>query len=1000
MIKYTQHSFAGGQLDRDLMGRQDLAKYFIGATTLENFVVKRQGCLAKRRGTELVADLTGLFHDTDGRATDADIAVAITIPFVYTRDGGYTLLIATPTNGNNLPNGDKACCFILSAQGILLRKETKLGDGSIVETTYVWDTHANLPNTSSVAEEDATDGSYVAGQTLYIIHAPFSISLPYSTNDLPGLTNTQSGDTLFLAHKNHPFARLIKGLTDRDWTYEAINFATMGNAAKLYPPTISCKKENEPEAEGDEAAAEKAVSYVATYVKDGVESAPSTAVQVSYRLPWANTFQIKITLDKGENAEPPDYYNIYKKSNGGYGFIGNTMTILQNATLNDFAPSSYDSRLKPLYDQLIRNTAIVNPYSYEIVNSLPKLFSGIDEKRITGGAWTEGARLNSPIAFNFPAGTLATGVLVRLDCFVCSGYSLSWKGLRRYWYSEIRRTEGKSLRCIISVTNGTTTKTFSKALAMPTYDPSDWTSREAGYMELDARPEMLPDDWPRAVDFDFADDILADPAFSDGSAWISSIQLGACAGADGTLASDGLYEPLVVSQLCLRGKSKTDNVFYDDYITPDISITPPQTEPHFNNTNGYPGCAAIYEQRLVLAATNNQPFSFWMSCVGDLYNFNTHDSLREDDAIEATIPATEFPEINHMVMNKDLLLFCDNGEWVVAPVTGNTLSYKTLAIKLQSKIGSSKSLYPIVVGDEVVFAEATGRTIRASRYDFTSDGYQSVDLSVLSQDIFEGNPIVDMDYKQHPDSQIVCVLQDGTLATLSYMREHELAAWSVHTLGGGLKAIGVSSDKALHDGTTDTYLLAKREEADGERLLVLRIREDAKPNTVRKAICLDAIEWVTATGETAIPDGKVAVDVLTGERVDYVVPGRDYAIGYPFTATFRSIRPEAQGEQTIQFELKNATNAELRLLDASPVRVVPTALEQATENQWMGAGPQVTPDANGNLALGQEDVLVDLAGVAAEDGALTLVSETHWPLKLLSFSVNYEFDPRLINQQG
>ena len=271
---------------------------------------------------------------------------------------------------------------------------------------------------------------------------------------------------------------------------------------------------------------------------------------------------------------------------------------------------------------------------------------------------------------------------------------------------------------------------------------------------------------------------------------------------------------------------------------------------------------------------------------------------------------------------------------------------------------------------------------------------------MLSQDIFEGNPIVDMDYKQHPDSQIVCVLQDGTLATLSYMREHELAAWSVHTLGGGLKAIGVSSDKALRDGTTDTYLLARKEEEDGERLLVLRIREDAEPSTVRKAICLDAIEWVTATVGTTIPDGKVAVDLLTGQTVDTLTDGRDYALGYPYTATFRSVRPEAQGEQTIQFELKNATNAEIRLLDASPVRVVPTVLEEAPENQWMEAGPQVSPGADGSLALGGDDVLVNLAGVAAESGALTLRSETHWPLKILSFSVNYEFDPRLINQQG
>ena len=997
MIKYTQHSFAGGQLDRDLMGRQDLAKYFIGATTLKNLVVKRQGCLAKRRGTELVADLTGLFHDANGNATGDAIAAAITIPFVYTREGGYTLLIATPSDGTSLASGDTAQCFILSAQGILQRTELRLEDGTVVATSYGWDTRADVPNSSETAEEDDPNGKYQAGQVIYTIHSPFSLALPYKTDDLRGVTNTQSGDTLFLAHKDYPFAKIVRGASLADWTYEAIDFTDMGAAGTLYPPRILSATTSGQESDG----AIKTVAYVATYVKDGMESAPSSPVYVDYHLPWSSEFKIALALDKGENAEEPDYYNIYKKSGGDYGFIGSTGQSVQS--LSAVKPTDYGD-LTPLYadvaperlayTQVVSSPKTVdNPYGLSKVTDNAGIFAGVTDGQITGGSWASGgARPSAMTTLTLPSGTLISGVKVWLDCFACSFYA----GYTRGWLWNMRRANGKSIKVSLTVTDGTTTKTYTGAAPIPEYDASEPESQTKRNYPDDPIPK--PSNWPRSVRVDLAESI--DKDFPDGGAWCTKVEIGACAGADGTLADDGHYERLVISQVQLYGRAKDSNGFDDDYITPDVSITPPRNEPHFETSGDYPGCSAIYEQRLVLAATRNQPFTFWMSCAGDLYNFNTHASIREDDAIEATIPATEFPEINHMVMNKDLLLFCDNGEWVVAPVSGNTLSYKTIAIKLQSKIGCSKSLYPIIVGDEVVFAEATGRTLRASRYDFTSDGYQSTDLSVLSQDIFEGNPIVDMDYKQHPDSQIVCVLQDGTLATLSYMREHELAAWSVHTLGGGLKAIGVSSDKALRDGTTDTYLLARRDEADGERLLVLRIREDTEPTTVRKAVCLDAIEWVTATGETSIPEDKVAVDLITGEQTLALTPGRDYAFGYPFTATFRSVRPEAQGEQTIQFELKNATNAELRLLDASPVRVVPTALEEAAENQWRDAGPAVTPDAEGNLALGQHDVLVNLAGIAAEDGALTLRSETHWPLKILSFSVNYEFDPQHINQQG
>ena len=704
MIKYTQHSFAGGQLDRDLMGRQDLAKYFIGATTLENLVVKRQGCLAKRRGTELVADLTGLFHDASGNATGDAIAAAITIPFVYTREGGYTLLIATPTDGSTLANGDKAQCFIISAQGILQRTERRLEDGMVVETSYAWDTRANVPNSSETAEEDDPNGAYVAGQVIYTIHSPFSLALPYKTDDLSGVTNTQSGDTLFLAHKDYPFAKIVRGASLADWIYETIDFSNMGSAGTLYPPRIVSATTSGQESDG----ALKTVAYVATYVKDGMESAPSSPVYVDYHLPWSSEFKIALEIDKGENAEEPDYYNIYKKSGGDYGFIGSTGQTVQSVMA--VKPTGYGD-LAPLYAELapdrLKYTQVVsspktvdNPYGLSKVTDNAGLFAGITDGQITGGSWaSNGTRPSAMTALTLPSGTLVSGVKVWLDCFACSFYA----GYTRGWLWNMRRTKGKSLKVTLTVTDGTTTKTYTKTAPIPAYDASEPESQTKSNYPDDPIPQ--PSSWPRSVRVDTTDDI--DQDFPKGGAWCTKIEIGACANEDGTLASDGRYERLVIAQVQLFGRAKDSNAFDDDYITPDVSLTPPRNEPHFETSGAYPGCSAIYEQRLVLAATREQPFTFWMSCVGDLYNFNTHSSLREDDALEATIPATEFPEINHMVMNKDLLIFCDNGEWVVAPVSGNTLSYKTVAIKLQSKIGCSKSLYPIIVGDEVVFAEAT-----------------------------------------------------------------------------------------------------------------------------------------------------------------------------------------------------------------------------------------------------------------------------------------------------
>ena len=89
--KNTQHAFIAGQLDANVMGRQDMDRYFKGATLLKNFLVKRQGCITKRRGTDLTADLDGLLGTTyDG--TPITPGKMRLVPVTNGDDGRYVIL--------------------------------------------------------------------------------------------------------------------------------------------------------------------------------------------------------------------------------------------------------------------------------------------------------------------------------------------------------------------------------------------------------------------------------------------------------------------------------------------------------------------------------------------------------------------------------------------------------------------------------------------------------------------------------------------------------------------------------------------------------------------------------------------------------------------------------------------------------------------------------------------------------------------------------------------
>lgn len=442
-----------------------------------------------------------------------------------------------------------------------------------------------------------------------------------------------------------------------------------------------------------------------------------------------------------------------------------------------------------------------------------------------------------------------------------------------------------------------------------------------------------------------------------------------------------------------EGGTATINVVSDDYITPNLALSPPAISPKFNSAGAYPSCIAIYTQRLAFASTANQPFTWWMSCVGDLYNFGTHATLRQDDAMEVSIPATEFPNINHMILDRDLLMLCDNGEWMIKPSSGNTLAYDTVECKRQSAIGCAKNVPPLQVGDEIIFADTSCRVIRAIKYQFSSDGYESNDLSILSQSLFFSNPVVSMCYKQHPESLVLCELADGSIAALVYMKEHNVVAWTHHTLGGGWKCRGIASNKAHAEETTHVAMLVEHKDHGFE---VWRVRDDDESADFSAQLCMDGLRFALGSeiGEAAFTGGQAVYDLTTGEPVESAAdlkPDGAYAVGYPFTSTFVSVRPEPQGNETFQWELKNAKLAHIRTLNGSSFTVKDAGLSDDYASHV---------DIDRSVTDGEITVpgLVDatdilLNGENSRDGRIEIRHDGILPLTIESFSVDYETQP-------
>ena len=233
----------------------------------------------------------------------------------------------------------------------------------------------------------------------------------------------------------------------------------------------------------------------------------------------------------------------------------------------------------------------------------------------------------------------------------------------------------------------------------------------------------------------------------------------------------------------------------------------------FHLTN-FPSAVAFYEQRLVLAATNNQPQTLFFSVGADFENFT--GGTNADSSLTYTIGSNQVNVIRYLSSSRSLLVGTSGGEFAVR-ASGNDepLTPTNSQIKQQSAYGSA-NVQPVQVGNAVLFLQRAYRKIRELTYNYDSDSYVAPDLTILSEHITEGG-LSEMAYQQEPDNIVWAVRDDGVLIGMTYRREEQVVAWHRHVIGGvsgtatvtvtdfANIAVGTELKLTKSDGTSVTF---------------------------------------------------------------------------------------------------------------------------------------------------------------------------------------------------
>lgn len=256
----------------------------------------------------------------------------------------------------------------------------------------------------------------------------------------------------------------------------------------------------------------------------------------------------------------------------------------------------------------------------------------------------------------------------------------------------------------------------------------------------------------------------------------------------------------------------TANVLYSGNLATGPAATTDWAEGAWSDYRGYPSTVCFFEERLIYAGSDDEPQRLWGSTIGEYDNFDQTGTVADDDAFSYTIASQQVNAIQWLIPTKVLALGTIGGNFVATTGSSNEpISPTNIQIKPETSYGSAL-LIPKRIGHYVYYVQRDYRTVRELSYDYASDAFVSLDMTLLAEHITESG-IHDLDYQESPDNILWMVREDGEIATLTRQIDQQIIGWSRQILGGsfgGGQAVVESVATIPNDEEDEVWVVVKR----------------------------------------------------------------------------------------------------------------------------------------------------------------------------------------------
>ena len=226
----------------------------------------------------------------------------------------------------------------------------------------------------------------------------------------------------------------------------------------------------------------------------------------------------------------------------------------------------------------------------------------------------------------------------------------------------------------------------------------------------------------------------------------------------------------------------------------------------FSAAGDYPACGTLYQERLCVGGSNNNPVQMNGSVQDDYPDFIC-DPNEDDYAIQFTLVSNKLDQILNMLGTPNALLIGSaGGIWVMSGANGGSLTQVSVDAAKQSNLGVA-TLQPQLLTDSAIFVSRSTRIVTFLVFDFATNQWNNFDLTRLNRNITLGNSaatsgIAQTAFQMEPYPIFWAVRNDGQLIGLVFNKQDQVFAWfriNFQAEGGNVESVAVISGANIED---------------------------------------------------------------------------------------------------------------------------------------------------------------------------------------------------------